>query len=79
MLTQLRMQNGTLAHTDRILKGVKVAEQLPAPAAIAWMSAMSGPFRQLGTFPLRPGTHNVDLRSPDGQNLFQQKVDMLAD
>lgn len=38
----------------------------------------AGTVRQLGTFPLRPGTHNIELRSPDGQTIFQQKVDVLA-
>lgn len=38
----------------------------------------AGTVRQLGTFPLRPGTHNIELRSPDGQTILQQKVDVLA-
>lgn len=38
----------------------------------------AGTVRQLGTFPLRRGTHNIELRSPDGQTIFQQKVDVLA-
>lgn len=38
----------------------------------------AGTVRQLGTFPLRPGTHSLELRSPDGHTIFQQKVDVLA-
>lgn len=38
----------------------------------------AGTVHQLGTFPLRPGTHNIELRDPAGQILFQQKVDVLA-
>jgi hypothetical protein len=38
----------------------------------------AGTVHQLGTFPLRPGTHNIELRNPAGQILFQQKVDVLA-
>lgn len=38
----------------------------------------AGTVRQLGTFPLRPGTHNIELRNPNGQTIFQEKVDVLA-
>ena len=38
----------------------------------------AGTVRKLGTFPLRPGSHNIELRDPSGQTIFQQKVDVLA-
>ena len=38
----------------------------------------AGTVRQLGTFPLRPGAHNLELRDPSGQVIFQQKIDVLA-
>jgi hypothetical protein len=38
----------------------------------------AGTVHELGTFPLRPGTHNIELRDPAGQTIFQQKVDVLA-
>jgi hypothetical protein len=38
----------------------------------------AGTVKQLGTFPLRPGTHNLELRDPAGQVIFQEKVDVLA-
>lgn len=38
----------------------------------------AGTVHDLGTFPLRPGTHNIELRDPAGQTIFQQKVDVLA-
>lgn len=38
----------------------------------------AGTVKQLGTFPLRPGTHDIELRDPTGQVIFQQKVDVLA-
>lgn len=38
----------------------------------------AGTVKQLGTFPLRPGAHNLELRDPAGQVIFQQKVDVLA-
>jgi hypothetical protein len=41
-------------------------------------NAYAGTVRQLGTFPLRPGAHNLELRDPSGQVIFQQKVDVLA-
>ena len=38
----------------------------------------AGTVRQLGTFPLRPGNHNIELRNPAGQTIFQEQVDVLA-
>jgi hypothetical protein len=41
-------------------------------------NAYAGTVWQLGTFPLRPGAHNVELRDPSGQVIFQQRIDVLA-
>jgi hypothetical protein len=38
----------------------------------------AGTVKQLGTFPLRPGTHNLELRDPSGQTMLQEKVDVVA-
>jgi hypothetical protein len=38
----------------------------------------AGTVGQLKTFPLRPGTHNIEVRSPSGQSIFQEKIDVLA-
>ncbi len=38
----------------------------------------AGTVGQLKTFSLHPGTHNIELRSPSGQTIFQQKIDVLA-
>jgi hypothetical protein len=38
----------------------------------------AGTVRQLGTFPLRPGAHDIELRDPSGETIFQQRVDVLA-
>jgi hypothetical protein len=38
----------------------------------------AGKVAQLGTFPLRAGTHDVELRAADGQTLFQEHVDVIA-
>jgi hypothetical protein len=38
----------------------------------------AGTVGQLKTFPLRPGTHNIELRDPSGQTIFQEKIDVLA-
>lgn len=38
----------------------------------------AGTVRQLGTFPLRPGTHNIELRDPSGHTIFQERVDVLV-
>lgn len=40
--------------------------------------AYAGTVRQLGTFPLKPGTHNLELRDPSGQVLFQDRVSIVA-
>ena len=41
-------------------------------------NAYAGTVRQLGTFPLRPGRHDIELRDRSGQVIFQQTVDVLA-
>jgi hypothetical protein len=38
----------------------------------------AGTVRQLGTFPLRPGTHDIELRDPSGHTIFQEHIDVLA-
>jgi hypothetical protein len=38
----------------------------------------AGTVKQLGTFPLRPGNHKIELRDPSGQTIFQEQVDVLA-
>jgi hypothetical protein len=38
----------------------------------------AGTVQQLGTFPLRPGDHDIELRSPSGQTIFQERVDVLV-
>jgi hypothetical protein len=38
----------------------------------------AGTVKQLGTFPLRPGTHDIEVRNPAGQTILQEKVDVLA-
>lgn len=47
-------------------------------AAVYVDGGYAGTVHQLGTFPLRPGDHNIELRSPDGQTIFQEHVDVLA-
>lgn len=38
----------------------------------------AGTVRQLGTFPLRPGDHDIELRNPAGQTIFQEHINVLA-
>lgn len=38
----------------------------------------AGTLHDLKTFPMRPGTHNIELRAPDGRAFFQQTVDVIA-
>jgi hypothetical protein len=40
--------------------------------------AFAGTIRDLGTFALRPGTHDIEVRDASGQVLFQDKVNILA-
>lgn len=38
----------------------------------------AGKVAQLGTFPLRAGTHDIELRGADGQTVHQEHVDVIA-
>jgi hypothetical protein len=38
----------------------------------------AGTVGQLKTFPLRAGTHDIELRSPSGQTIFQERIDVLV-
>ena len=38
----------------------------------------AGTVARLGTFPLRSGTHDIELRSPDGQTFYQEHIDVIA-
>lgn len=38
----------------------------------------AGTVKQLGTFPLKAGTHDITLRHPDGQSFYQQHIDVIA-
>jgi hypothetical protein len=38
----------------------------------------AGTVGELKTFPLRPGTHDIEVRNPSGQTILQQRVDVLA-
>jgi hypothetical protein len=39
---------------------------------------LAGTVKQLGTFPLRDGAHDIELRSTDGHTLYQEHVDVIA-
>jgi hypothetical protein len=38
----------------------------------------AGTVGQLGTFPLKAGTHDIELRAPDGQTIYQEHIDVIA-
>lgn len=38
----------------------------------------AGKIGDLKTFPLKPGTHDIELRSSSGESIFQQHVEVLA-
>ena len=39
--------------------------------------AYAGTVKQHGTFALRPGAHNIELRDPSGKSIFQERVNVL--
>jgi hypothetical protein len=47
-------------------------------AAVYVDGGYAGTVKQLGTFPLRPGTHNVELRDPSGHTILQERIEVLA-
>jgi hypothetical protein len=40
--------------------------------------AYAGTVRQLGTFALRPGDHNIELRDASGQTIFQEHINVVV-
>jgi hypothetical protein len=40
--------------------------------------AYAGTVGQLGTFPLKAGTHDVEMRDVSGQSLYNEHVDVIA-
>lgn len=38
----------------------------------------AGTVEQLKTFKLRPGTHNLELKAPDGHSFYQERVEVIA-
>jgi hypothetical protein len=38
----------------------------------------AGTVKQLGTFPLKAGAHDVELRHPNGESFYQQHVEVIA-
>ena len=38
----------------------------------------AGRVKDLGTFPLKAGAHDIELRDPNGQSFYQQHIDVIA-
>lgn len=38
----------------------------------------AGTVRQLGTFPLHAGSHDIEVRNPAGQTILQEHIDVIA-
>jgi hypothetical protein len=38
----------------------------------------AGTVGELKTFHLRPGSHDIELRTPDGQTFFQERINVVA-
>jgi hypothetical protein len=47
-------------------------------AAVYVDGAYAGTVRQLKTFILRPGAHNIELRDPSGRAFYQERIDVIA-
>jgi len=47
-------------------------------AAVYVDGGYAGTVAQLKTFKLHAGTHNIELRSPDGKTFYQERVDVVA-
>jgi len=39
---------------------------------------LAGTVKQLGTFPLKAGAHDIEVRNAQGQTLYQEHVDVIA-
>ena len=37
----------------------------------------AGTVKQLGTFRLKAGTHDIELRHPNGQSFYKEHIDVL--
>lgn len=47
-------------------------------AAVFIDGGYAGTVGQLKTFKLRPGTHNLELRGPDGHAFYQERIEVVA-
>jgi hypothetical protein len=47
-------------------------------AAVFVDGGYAGTVGQLKTFKLRPGTHNLELRGPDGHSFYQERIEVVA-
>lgn len=47
-------------------------------AAVFVDGGYAGTVRQLKTFPLRAGNHDIELRGPDGHPFFQERVAVIG-
>ena len=46
-------------------------------AAVFIDGGFSGTVRQLKTFSLRPGSHDLELRAPDGRTFYQERIEVI--
>src|SRR6202795_3990784 len=62
---------------DPVTGSVKLETKMK-DAAVYVDGGYAGTVRELKTFSLRPGNHNIELRDPSGQTIFQERIDVLA-
>jgi hypothetical protein len=47
-------------------------------AAVFVDGGYAGTVGKLKTFPLRPGTHDIELRDPEGHSFYQERIGVIA-
>ena len=50
---------------------------IPAQARIYVDGAYAGTAQQLGSFPLKPGSHQIELRDATGQTMYNQQINVI--
>jgi hypothetical protein len=57
----------------------KVKIETKTKDAMVYVDAgYAGTVGELKSFPLRPGTHDIELRDHDGHSFYQERVDVIA-
>lgn len=69
---------GPYAYVGGPITGSVKIETKARDAGVFVDGGYAGTVGQLKTFKLRPGTHNLELRSPDGHTFYQERIQVIA-